>query len=80
MRLSKHATIRLKQRGIPLSALDCIMLFGNPVPAQGSAIRYIFTNSSFVEAEHHLKSLLQDLHSLRNRSIIMDGSTCITTY
>lgn len=82
MRLTKHAAIRLQQRGIPLSALDCVMLFGNPVPAPGGAIRYTFTNRSFVEAEHHLKSLLQNLHAMKNRSLIIDADlgTCITAY
>ena len=65
MKISQHASVRLQQRGIPMSAIDCIMLFGTPEKAKGGAVRYRFTNKSYSEAEGHLKGMLQRLASMR---------------
>lgn len=82
MKISQHASVRLQQRGIPMSAVDCIILFGTPEKAKRGAVRYRFTNKSYSEAASHLKGMLQRLDSMRNRCLVVDAESdsVITLY
>ena len=83
MKISKHAKIRFKQRGIPSSALDFALMFSTPSINKGrNSLSYTLTGKNIEEARTFVGRLVNDLEHLKNRTIITDetSSTIITVY
>lgn len=83
MKISKHAKVRINQRGIPSSALDFALMFSTPNFNKGrGSLSYTLTGRNIEEARTFVGRLINDLEHLKDRTIVTDetSSTIITVY
>jgi len=76
LKITQHAQQRQSQRGFSRSNLALIYLFGETISDQ----EVFMTNREIDILTQELKSQLQKLDKLRNRKLVVDGSTVITGY
>lgn len=63
--MTKHSTIRAKQRGIPSDVLGFILEHGNCRSAKGGALKYEISTR---KRNHLIRSLMRDLTLLQKTS------------
>lgn len=76
LQITHHAQQRQSQRGFSRTNLALIYLFGETIGDQ----ELLMTNREIDILTKELKSHLQRLDKLRNRKLVVDGSTIITGY
>jgi hypothetical protein len=80
MQTTKHAQIRMRQRGIPEGMLSVVMDYGIPEKAPGDATRYQLNKRGIDQRIHELKNEIQRMEKLKNvRVIIANNSEYIIT-
>lgn len=81
MNISKHAKIRIQQRGIPLSVVELIIQYGEPKKAQGNAYKYEVNGNMIPKLQSHIKDLLQQVEKLKNKVVVVaEDDAIITAY
>lgn len=75
MELSKHANRRLQQRGMRAADVEAIVAYGTPV-RDGYVLRTRDANEAILE----LKKMIRALERLKERVVIANGQTVVTTY
>lgn len=73
--LTRHAVIRLAQRGISTSDADLILLIGSETP-DGFLVR----DHDYAALEAALKRLLNRLSRLRGKRLVVAGKQLVTAY
>ena len=80
MDISKHATIRSQQRGIPKDDIDLIMEFGKPQCKPGGAIEYSVNKKDMNRMFIQLKHLINHLDKVANKAVLVIDGQVITVY
>jgi hypothetical protein len=80
MTITNHAKQRSQQRGIPLSGIDLVMLFGTPIRRPGGAIEYVLLKKDKVKLIEFFKNLVQVADKLEGKAILTSGDTVVTAY
>lgn len=80
MDISRHATVRCQQRGIPKDLVDLIMEFGTPHSKPGGAIEYSVRKKDKNQMIIHLKHLINDLDKIANKAILVKENQVVTVY
>lgn len=80
MDISKHATVRCQQRGIPKDFVDLIMEFGTPHSKPGGAIEYIVRKKDKNRMISHLKHFINYLDRITNKAVLVIDEQVITVY
>jgi len=80
MDISKHATARSQQRGIPKDLVDLIMEFGTPQRKPGGAIEYSVRKKDKNRIIGHLKYLINRLDKTTNKGVLIMDDQVITVY
>lgn len=73
--LTPHAMMRLAQRGFRNGDAEWIMAIGTEV--EGG---YLVREKDVLDAERGLKHLLQRVHRLRGKRLVVEGNTVVTGY
>lgn len=74
--LARHGEQRTAQRGFLHSGIKTIIQFGEMISDQ----ELLMTNREISARIMELKSEIQRLDKLRNRKLVVDGSTIVTGY
>jgi hypothetical protein len=77
IKMTRHARIRSKQRGIPEEALSVILEYGICEKVAGDATRYYLDKRALDQRIHELKHEIQRVERLKNVRLIEandDGS------
>ncbi|HFQ89730.1 MAG TPA: hypothetical protein ENK27_06595 [Desulfobulbus sp.] len=77
-RLSRHARIRFRQRGIRDEVVDCLYRFGRMAPAPGGIERVYLGRRESRQAVRELKKVIRILEHAGDITIL-DGGECIIT-
>lgn len=78
--LTKHATIRMQQRGIPLFIVDCLQQFGAEQSDRYGAIRYFFDKHSLKRLETYLgKQTVRAIERYRNCFAVVSTEGLVIT-
>lgn len=82
MKKSKHAEIRLQQRGIKTSHIQLILKYGVVKSKSGGAYEYFIPKSSIDKIRLEFKQKLQDLDKISksNKTVLLKDNTIITAY
>ena len=82
MKISNHALIRSKQRGIPKDYIDMIMQYGTPIKKPGQTLEIKIQKRDKNQIIKHLKRLLNSIDKCSNKAVLVDSntSTVITVY
>ena len=80
MNISKHAQIRMKQRGIPAPLLNIIEQYGKISHAPGGAEEIFLGKREAENLRQHLKILIQQIDKASGTKIIVKDNTIITMY
>ncbi len=80
MDISRHATARGQQRGIPKDLIDLIMEFGTPQRKPGGAIEYSVRKKDKNRIIGHLKHLINRLDKIANKGVLIIDNEVITVY
>jgi hypothetical protein len=75
MNISTHAQQRLQQRGLFSGDLDLIMMHG--IETRDG---YFLRKADVHTAEQNLRQLIERLHKLEGKYVVIDGDDVITTY
>ena len=75
MELSKHAAVRMQQRGFQADDIDLITRFGTPVKRPGNAVEYRMT-------QKQKKHLIQVLDRVEKKAVLLrdNEETILTLY
>lgn len=73
MKISRHATIRSQQRGIPKDYIDIIVRYGTPVRRQGDTLEYRLHRKDRERIITHLKQLIQSIDKCNNKAVLVDS-------
>jgi len=79
MKLSKHATDRTRQRGIPKLMVDLLEQFGAEEMAAGGARILFFDRASRRRVRAYSGPLADYIEGYMDAYVILDGGTVITT-
>ena len=77
IRMTSHAQIRIKQRGIPEETLSVIMEYGICKKVPGDATQYYLDKRAIDQYIHERKREIQKVEKLKNVKLIVandDGS------
>lgn len=77
--ITKHASIRQQQRGIPLLVIDLLMEFGSSEPAGGGASMLFFDKPAMRRLNSYAGALAKMLREHLNVYAVVSGQTVITT-
>lgn len=80
MDISRHATARSQQRGIPKDLVDLIMQFGIPQRKPGGALEYSVHKKDRNRMMIHLKHLINRLDKISNKAVLVINDQVITVY
>jgi hypothetical protein len=82
MEPTKHASKRLRQRGLPKmdSLLSMLQQWGHSEVAPGGAERTIFGSKEYAQAVATLKHNIQQLDRIKGTVVIHHGPKVITVY
>ena len=78
--MSKHATVRSQQRGIPSQLVDMILKFGTPQRKPGSALEYKLTKRDKTEIIMRLKRFIQVLDKVTGKAVLVVDDDIVTVY
>ncbi|MGL3211637.1 hypothetical protein [Bradyrhizobium sp. BR 1433] len=73
--ITKHAAVRMSQRGILLKDAELITLIGTEV-TDG----YLVREKDYREAEHTLKRMLQQFRRLVGKRLVVKSGQIVTAY
>ena len=74
MKMSRHALVRSKQKGIPSDLIDIILQFGTPVKRPGNVLEIQIKKKDKNEIIKHLKWLIHSVEKGANKAILADIS------
>lgn len=80
MNISRHATARSQQRGIPKDLVDLIMQFGTPQCKPGGAIEYSVHKKDRNRMMIHLKHLINRLDKISDKAVLVIDDQVTTVY
>jgi hypothetical protein len=82
MRLSKHASVRSRQRGFPVDCISLIINFGTPIRRPGDALEYRLRKKDKVKVINYYKHQIQLLDKAAEKAVLVSGDTAeiITVY
>ena len=82
MRVTRHAQIRSKQRGIPKGAVNLVITYGIGQKVCGDATKYLLDKRAIDHGIHELKSQIQTMEKLKTLRVIVadDEQDVITVY
>lgn len=76
---TRHATIRMQQRSIPLMVIDLLVDFGDSAAAGAGACSYFFSKRSWQRVCRHAGAAAKHFERRRNVYIIMSDDGVIVT-
>lgn len=79
MTFSTHAEVRCNQRGISKRSLQFIYRYGQERRRSG-AIEIVITDRAASEAISELKNEIKMIEKMKNKSVLVDGESVITTF
>lgn len=74
MKMSRHAIVRSKQRGIPSDLIDIILQFGTPVKRPGNVLEIQINKKDKNKIIKRLKWLIHSVEKCANKAILADIS------
>ena len=77
---TKHARIRLQQRGLREHLIDIIMVYGSFENAPGGAMKVFFGKKEKQSVLHEIKSLMKMVERASGGTLILKDNTLITAY
>lgn len=80
MDISRHATARSQQRGIPKDLFDLIMEFGTAKRKPGGAVEYSVGKKDKNRMIHHLKNLISQFEKIDKKAVLIIDNQVITVY
>ena len=80
MNLTKHATIRSKQRGITNDVLAVIKNLGRTDYTPGGAMKIFLGNKEYARAVYELKKIMKLLDRAKGGSIVIVEDNIVTVY
>jgi hypothetical protein len=80
MKMSKHAQVRIRQRGISIAVLDVIWKYGRESFAPGGAVKYFFGKNECQYALYEHKGRIQFLDHLKGCTIVVIDGVVISAY
>ena len=82
MNSTKHANIRMRQRGIPLEIASLIYRFGSSLPARDGAVKKTIRKKDLAWIKGEIPDCNQLLDKALGRHLVMTGneSRIITAY
>ncbi len=73
MKVSKHACIRMQQRGIPEAVTDMLIEYGASVRRSGNALEFAFKKKEVIGAIASLKHMIITLQKAINKAALISG-------
>ena len=80
MILSRHASMRMQQRGIPESAIDIIAIHGRVVQERNGAERIYLGRKESETIVRELKKMIREVERARGGSVIVNYDKIVTVY
>lgn len=80
MKMTSHAKIRQKQRGMSCMILNVIEQNGRYKKAVGGAIKIYLGNREYQNIIHEIKSFLQILDKARGGTLIINEDRIVSVY
>lgn len=80
MKITKHATERLQQRGISIDSLEIIWKYGRESFAHGGAQRYFFGKKECHDAISEFKKMIQLLERTKDGTLVVANGKLVTVY
>ncbi len=82
MKLSQHAVVRSKQRGISLFLLNLILEFGTTTNRLGGTVELILTKKTRNELITTLKNTMHMIEKTKNKAVLVNSNmtNIITVY
>lgn len=78
-RLTKHAQVRLQQRGIPALMLPIILAYGSESYQKGGTSAWCLPSSVLKKLRRELKEILSRLDSLENAYFVENEAGTVIT-
>lgn len=79
MDISKHASARQQQRGIPALAIDLVMRFGCEEPAGGGAVKYSLNKEGWRRLQSYAGSIASRIAEHMDVFVVMSGDGKLIT-
>jgi len=73
--ITRHATVRLAQRGLSMADAEMIVKFGTEVEDG-----FIFLGKNCADLEGELKAALQQVRHLRGKRVVLEDGHLVTAY
>lgn len=82
MKMTKHATKRLQQRGIMRESVDHILAFGTPTALPGNALGFFLKRKVAADIITQLKKRMRQIERSAGKIIVVDkdDDSIITIY
>jgi len=80
MDISKHATARSQQRGIPEPLIDLILELGTPNYKPGGALEYSIPKKIRTKYRNLLKRRIKQLDKTANKCVLVNEGKITTVY
>ena len=81
-KMTSHAQIRSRQRGIPRDAVPMVLVYGTEERAPGQATKYRLDKRAMDQRIHELKREVEMIEKLKGVNLIIanDDGSLITVY
>lgn len=79
MHTTRHAQVRMQQRGIPETLVDLVLEEGSPTPRPGGARLYQVRTRDIKAMESRLRQLMKRLERLRHKGVIVSADGSVIT-
>jgi len=82
MEMSRHATIRIRQRAIPQDVVRLITEYGTPVRRKGNVLEYTLRKKQIFGAISELRYVISALQKAINKAVLANEDTgeIVTVY
>jgi hypothetical protein len=80
MIISKHADLRIRQRGFSTESIELIWNYGRETFAPGGAVKYFFGKKESKFALDKMKERVQFIERAKGRTIVVIEGSIITAY
>ena len=80
LNITKHATIRSQQRGIPKDEIDLILEFGKKKNRPGGAVEFGILKKDKNKIIRELKWLINKIDKIQKKRVLMIENSIITVY
>jgi hypothetical protein len=80
MNISRHASIRQRQRGFSDFVMKIIFRYGKSVNAPGNVTRIFFSDKDYQQVVSELKKAIQLLDKAKGGQMIVSGDQIFTVY